>query len=129
MNAKLASLMVTDQTRALAFYTEVLGFEKTADRPMGEVRWLTVKPPDALDGAELALEPTGFGPGRAYQRALYDAGIPATALLTRDIAAEAARLKARGVVFRTTPTDHGAVVSALFEDTCGNLIKLVQTPA
>jgi catechol 2,3-dioxygenase-like lactoylglutathione lyase family enzyme len=127
MQLKFISLMVEDQERALAFYTSVLGFEKMADIPMGEYRWLTVTSPDGLPGVELVLEPMAFPPARAYQKALFDAGIPATALITKDIAVDFQRLKARGVVFRGEPTAMGPITAVAFEDTCGNLINLVQT--
>ncbi len=126
MQLKFISLMVSDQAHALDFYTRVLGFEKMADIPMGEYRWLTVTSPDGLAGVELVLEPTAFPPSKAYQKALFDAGIPATALITRDIEAEVARLTAKGVTLRGTPTRMGPATVVLFEDTCGNLINLVQ---
>ena len=126
MQLKFISLMVQDQDHALQFYTSVLGFEKMADIPMGEYRWLTVTSPDGIEGVELVLEPLAFEPSRVYQKALFDAGIPATALITADIRAEADRLKARGVVFRSEPQEAGPIIVALFEDTCGNLINLVQ---
>jgi catechol 2,3-dioxygenase-like lactoylglutathione lyase family enzyme len=129
MQLKFISVSVEDQERALAFYTEVLGFEKMADLPMGEYRWLTVTSPDGIAGVELVLEPMAFPPARTYQKALYDAGIPATALITRDIAADVRRLKARGVVFRGEPTAMGPITAVTFEDTCGNLINLVQPKA
>jgi catechol 2,3-dioxygenase-like lactoylglutathione lyase family enzyme len=126
MQLKFISVMVEDQERALAFYTGVLDFEKMADIPMGEYRWLTVTSPDGLPGVELVLEPLGFPPARTYQKALFDAGIPATALITKDIAADVQRLKERGVVFRGEPAAQGPVTTVTFEDTCGNLINLVQ---
>jgi len=129
MQLKFISMMVEDQEQALAFYTGVLGFEKMADLPMGEYRWLTVISPDGLPGVELVLEPLGFPPARVYQKALRDAGIPATAFITRDIAADVARLRTRGVVFRGEPTAQGPVTTVTFEDTCGNLINLVQLDA
>jgi len=128
MQIKFVSVTVEDQDRALAFYTDVLGFEKMADIPMGPYRWLTVCSPDGIAGVELVLEPLGFPPARVYQKALFDAGIPATALITKDIASEAARLKGRGVVFRGEPKVMGPITAVLFEDTCGNLINLVQPP-
>jgi len=100
MQIKFISVMVEDQDSALHFYTSVLGFEKMADIPMGEFRWLTVCSPDGLAGVELVLEPTGFPPARTYQKVLFEAGTPATAFITKDIAAEVQRLKARGVKFR-----------------------------
>jgi predicted enzyme related to lactoylglutathione lyase len=127
MQIKFSSILVDDQDRALAFYTNVLGFQKLSDIPMGEARWLTVTSSDGVEGAEVVLEPMAFPPAREYQRALYDAGIPATAFITKDIRGEYARLKARGVVFRGEPTVMGAITMVLFEDTCGNLLNLVQT--
>jgi len=126
MQIKLSSLTVEDQEKALQFYTTILGFEKVADIPMGEYRWLTVSSPDGIAGVELVLEPLGFAPARAYQKALFDAGIPATAFMTQDIAADYARLIGRGVHFRSEPKTMGPVIVALFEDGCGNLINLVQ---
>jgi predicted enzyme related to lactoylglutathione lyase len=126
MQIKFVSITVEDQESALQFYTSVLGFEKMADIPMGEYRWLTVTSPDGIEGVELVLEPLGFPPARAYQKALFEAGIPATAFITKDIAAEVERLKARGVKFRGEPKDMGPIKVVVFEDTCGNLINLVQ---
>lgn len=126
MQIKFTSVMVDDQEKALQFYTSALGFEKAADIRVGERRWLTVRSPDGIDGVELVLEPMGFAPARTYQKALYEAGIPATAFTTRDIVAEVQRLKARGVRFLGEPIEAGPVTSVTFEDTCGNLINLVQ---
>ena len=126
MQLKFISLLIENQDSALAFYTSVLGFQKMADIPMGEYRWLTVTSPDGIDGVELVLEPMAFAPARVYQKALFEAGIPATALITRDIAADVRRLKARGVKFRGEPTSLGPITAVVFEDTCGNLINLVQ---
>ena len=127
MRIALASIFVEDQARALAFYTDVIGFRKKEDIAMGEYRWLTVVSPEGVHGVELVLEPMAFPPARTYQQALFAAGIPATAFLTDDIAAEHARLAARGVGFRGEPQRMGPVTVVLFEDTCGNLINLVQT--
>jgi catechol 2,3-dioxygenase-like lactoylglutathione lyase family enzyme len=126
MQIKFVSMLVDDQQKALQFYTTVLGFEKMADIPMGEYRWLTVKSPDGVVGVELVLEPMAFPPARTYQKALFEAGIPATAFSTKDIRADVTRLKARSVKFRGEPVDQGPVISVLFEDTCGNLVNLVQ---
>ena len=115
-----------DQEKALHFYTEILGFTKKADVSQGSYRWLTVTSPEGPEGVELVLEPMGFEPARDYQKALYNAGIPITAFLSSDIQAEYARLKANGVNFRSEPQTMGAIKSVLFEDTCGNLINLVQ---
>ena len=129
MQIKFVSVMVEDQDSALHFYTSVLGFEKMADIPMGEFRWLTVCSPGGIAGVELVLEPMDFPPARTYQKALFEAGIPAIALITKDIAAEVQRLKARGVKFRGEPADMGLITAVVFEDTCGNLINLVQPAA
>jgi len=126
MRINLSSVMVDDQDKALRFYTDVLGFRPMADLPMGEYRWLTVVSPEGAEGVELVLEPMAFPPAREYQRALFEAGIPATAFLTSDIQGEYARLKERGVVFRGEPQAMGPITVVLFEDTCGNLINLVQ---
>jgi catechol 2,3-dioxygenase-like lactoylglutathione lyase family enzyme len=126
MQLKFLSVTVQDQEAAEKFYTEKLGFVKMADIPMGEYRWLTVVSPDGIEGVELVLEPLGFPPAKVYQQALFDAGIPATAVVSRDIQAEFQRLKALGVVFRGEPQNMGAVTTVLFEDGCGNLINLVQ---
>lgn len=129
MQITLASISVEDQDRALAFYTDIIGFKKKHDIPMGPFRWLTVCSPEGVAGVELVLEPMAFPPARVYQQALWEAGIPATAFMTKDIAAEYARLKALGVVFRGEPQNMGPVTVVLFEDTCGNLINLVQPAA
>jgi len=129
MQITLSSIMVEDQDRALRFYTEVVGFEKKHDIPMGQFRWLTVTSPEGAAGVELVLEPLGFPPARVYQKALFDAGIPATAFISRDVNAEFQRLKARGVEFRGEPAKMGPITAVLFDDTCGNLINLVQPGA
>ena len=130
MQIRIASVKVLDQEHALAFYTDKLGFVKHADMPVGAgYRWLTVTSPEGAQGVELALEPTGFEPAKVYQKALFDAGVPATAFLTADIEAEYARLKGKGVVFRSPPVAMGPITGAMFDDTCGNLIHLVQPTA
>jgi catechol 2,3-dioxygenase-like lactoylglutathione lyase family enzyme len=126
MRIALASLFVDDQDKALAFYTGVVGFTVKHDIPMGPFRWLTVESPEGVAGIELVLEPMAFAPARTFQQALFAAGIPATAFMTTDIAAEYARLQARGVVFRGEPKQMGPITAVIFEDTCGNLINLVQ---
>lgn len=126
MQLKFISMTVQDQEKALKFYTEVLGFEKMADIPMGEYRWLTVVSPEGMEGVELVLETLAFGPAKVYQKALFDAGIPANAFITHDLKAEMARLKEKGVVFHGEPVSQGPITSVTFEDTCGNLINLVQ---
>jgi predicted enzyme related to lactoylglutathione lyase len=129
MQIRLASVMVENQDSALHFYTTVLGFVKKNDIPMGPFRWLTVSSPEGAEGVELVLEPMGFPPAQTYQKALFAAGIPATAFLTNDIASEYQRLKALGVNFRGEPQSMGPITAVLFEDTCGNLINLVQPKA
>jgi catechol 2,3-dioxygenase-like lactoylglutathione lyase family enzyme len=126
MRIALASVFVEDQSKALAFYTDIVGFRVKHDIPMGTFRWLTVESPEGVHGVELVLEPMAFVPARTYQQALYAAGIPATAFMTDDIATEFARLRERGVAFRGEPQQMGPVTVVLFEDTCGNLINLVQ---
>lgn len=126
MQLKFISVMVEDQEKALNFYTNILGFNKMADIPMGEYRWLTVTSPDGIEGVELVLEPLGFPPAKAYQKELFEAGIPATALITKDINSDYNRLKNLGVVFRSELVNMGVITAAVFEDTCGNLINLVQ---
>ena len=126
MQIRLASVLVENQEHALHFYTNVLGFVKNKDIPMGSFRWLTVSSPEGAEGVELVLEPMGFPPAQTYQKALFAAGTPATAFLTRDIHSEYQRLKALGVKFRGEPKNMGPVTTVVFEDTCGNLINLVQ---
>lgn len=128
MQIKFTSILVDDQSKALKFYTESLGFRKLSDIPMGEYRWLTVVSPDGVEGAEVVLEPMAFLPARTWQKALFDAGIPATAFITTDIDAEFQRLAARGVKFRGEPKQMGPIKAVTFEDSCGNLINLVQPP-
>jgi predicted enzyme related to lactoylglutathione lyase len=129
MQIKLASVLVEDQEEALGFYTEVLGFAKAADVTMGQYRGLTVSAPEGVAGLELVLEPMAFPPARADQRALFEAGIPATAFFTRDIDAECRRLRAAGVALGGEPQAMGPITAVLFEDTCGNLINLVPPPS
>ena len=126
MRVKLNSIMVDDQAAALAFYTEKVGFVKKTDIPAGEYRWITLVSPEDPDGAELVLEPNAHEAGATFQAALYADGIPATALLSDDIAADVERLKAAGVAFRTEPTDMGGVTYAVFDDTCGNFMQIYQ---
>jgi len=130
MQIRLASIMVENQDTALRFYTTKLGFVKSKDIPMGPTfRWLTVTSPEGAEGVELVLEPMGFPPAQTFQKALFAAGIPATAFLTSDIASEFSRLKSLGVVFRGEPKSMGPITAVIFEDTCGNLINLVQPAA
>ncbi len=126
MKIQLTTVMVENQDIALAMYVGRLGFSKKHDIPMGPFRWLTVTSPDGIEGVELLLEPMDFAPARVYQKALFDAGIPAAAFFTDDIDAEYARLKKAGVEFRGEPKDMGPVIAVTFEDGCGNLINLVE---
>jgi catechol 2,3-dioxygenase-like lactoylglutathione lyase family enzyme len=126
MKIVITSVMVSDQDKALKFYTEVLGFVKKMDIPMGGPRWLTVVSPEQPDGPELLLEPMGFPPAKTYQQALFDAGIPVTSFAVTDIEETYQKLTSLGVVFRTDPTKMGPVTVAMFEDTCGNLIQIAQ---
>lgn len=126
MRIVLTSVPVQDQDAARDFYTRILGFQVKRDEPAGEYRWLTVVSPEDPDGVELLLEPLGFPPARTYQAELLAAGIPWTAFAVGDLDAEVARLRSLGVVFRGEPVTYGATRLALFEDTCGNLIQIVQ---
>jgi predicted enzyme related to lactoylglutathione lyase len=126
MKIKLTSVLVDDQDKALKFYTEVLGFIKKRDIPVGQFRFLTVVSPEAPDEVELLLEPNNNPAAKAYQKALYEAGIPLAAFAVEDIQQEYERLKKLGVVFKTKPTQMGQVIQAVFDDTCGNLIQLYQ---
>ena len=129
MRIKLASIMVDDQEKALRFYTDVLGFIKKHDIPVGgEFRWLTVVSPEGPADIELALEPNANPIGKTFQEGLFKQGIPATAFEVADIAQEYERLKSRGVVFTQEPTRQGPVTTAVCADTCGNLIQLYQPP-
>lgn len=124
MRIALASVLVDDQAKALAFYTEKLGFVKVLDIPMGEHRWLTVASPEGTPDVQLVLEPNVHPAARPWQQALYADGIPLTSFESRDVHAEYERLVAKGVVFRKPPTVMGPVTIAMFDDTCGNLIQL-----
>jgi catechol 2,3-dioxygenase-like lactoylglutathione lyase family enzyme len=126
MKIKLTSVMVDDQNKALAFYTNILGFIKKTNVPLGEHKWLTVVSAEEQDGVELLLEPMGFAPAQTYQKALFEAGIPLTAFHVDDIQKEFERLSALGVVFSIKPTSMGPATLAVFEDTCGNNIQIVQ---
>ena len=127
MRIKLTSVMVDDQEKALRFYTDVLGFKKKHDIPVGEYRWITVVSPEGGDDLELALEPNANPAGRAFQEAMFAQGIPIAAFEVADIAGEFARLTAKGVAFTKKPTSAGPVTIAVFADSCGNLIQLYQS--
>lgn len=126
MRIKLTSLMVDDQDRARTFYTDVLGFRKKHDIPVGEFNWLTVVSPEGPDDLELSLEPNANPAGKAFQEAMFAQGIPLAAFEVGDIQAEYTRLRERGVAFTREPTRSGPVSIAVFSDTCGNLIQLYQ---
>jgi glyoxylase I family protein len=123
---KLTSLMVSDQDRALQFYTDVLGFRKKHEIPVGDYKWLTVVSPEGPDDIELSLEPNANPAGKAFQDAMFQQGIPLAAFEVADIQREYDRLKTRGVVFTQEPTAAGPVTIAVLSDTCGNLIQLYQ---
>jgi len=123
----VTSVLVDDQDRALRFYTEVLGFVKKTEVPLGEHRWLTVVSPDDQDGVELVLEPDGHPAVRPFKQALVADGIPYTSFPVTDVHAEAARLKALGVVFTQDPVQMGPMTTAVLDDTCGNLIMIAST--
>jgi catechol 2,3-dioxygenase-like lactoylglutathione lyase family enzyme len=121
----VASVLVDDQEKALAFYTEVLGFRKKTEIPLGEgARWLTVVSPEQPDGTELALEPDGHPAAKPFKEALVDDGIPFTSFAVDDVKAEYERLRAAGVRFTQEPLAMGQVTTAVFDDTCGNLIQI-----
>jgi catechol 2,3-dioxygenase-like lactoylglutathione lyase family enzyme len=126
IRVKLTSIMVNDQAQARRFYTEMLGFKIKHDIPMGGAAWLTLVAPDDLGGVELLLEPTGHPASVSFQQALYQDGIPPAQLYTEDLAAEFQRLKAKGVAFRGEPKAMGPTKFVDFDDTCGNLIRLVE---
>lgn len=129
MRINLTSVFVDDQRAALAFYTDVLGFTKCRDIPLGNASWLTVVSPEFPDGPELLLEPAGHPAVKPYRDALVEDGIPLAQFAVDDVQAEHARLTGNGVVFTQPPTDIGSAVVAVFDDTCGNLIQLVAEKA
>ena len=126
MKIKLNSVLVDDQDKALKFYTEVLGFVKKADFPVGQFKWLTVVSPEEPDGTELLLEPNDNPAAKTFQKAIFEQGIPLTAFAVEDIQTEYERMKKLGVVFSMEPTKTGPATVAVFDDTCGNLIQLYQ---
>ncbi len=129
MRMRLTSIMVTNQDQALKFYTEVLGFQKKHEIPMGPYKWLTVTSPEGPDELELSLEPNANPAGQAFQEAMFAQKIPVAAFETADIDADYQRLSALGVVFLSAPQQAGPVEIAVFSDTCGNLIQLYQPPS
>lgn len=124
MRINLASVFVDDQDKALRFYTEVLGFQKKTEIPLGDARWLTVVSPEDPDGTELVLEPDGHPAVRPFKQALVSDGIPYTSFAVDDVRKEFERLQGLGVRFTQEPVDMGPVTTAVLEDTCGNLIQL-----
>ena len=124
MRIGLASVYVDDQDKALRFYTEVLGFVKKAEIPLGDQRWLTVVSPLDPNGTELLLEPDGHPAVGPFKEALAADGIPFTSFAVDDVNAETNRLRALGVRFTQEPLQMGPVTTAVFDDTCGNLIQI-----
>jgi predicted enzyme related to lactoylglutathione lyase len=131
MKIKLTSVSITDYDKALKFYTEVLGFLKKRDIPLGNgARWITVVSPDDPDGTELLLEPNGEYPAmKALKESLVRDGMPFTAFQVEDIQKEYTRMKSLGVAFSMEPTNVGMSTVAIFDDTCGNLIQIYQVMA
>ncbi|UIX28774.1 VOC family protein [Streptomyces sp. GQFP] len=125
MRIHLTSVFVDDQDKALRFYTDVLGFVKKTEVPIGADRWLTVVSPEDPDGTELLLEPSGHPAVKPYKDALVKDGIPATAFAVEDVHAEFDRLRGLGVRFTQEPMEMGPVTTAVLDDTCGNLIQIV----
>ncbi len=125
IHVKLTSIWVKDQAVGLKFYTEILGFQLKHDIPAGGARWLTVVSPHDPNGAELLLEPLGLAPAKTFQKAIYDMGIPFTALVVDDVQKEYDRLVALGVKFRMKPMKMGFATMCHFDDTCGNYIQLM----
>ena len=124
MRINLTSVLVDDQDKALRFYTDVLGFEKKTEIPLGAARWLTVVSPEEREGTELVLEPDGHPAAKPFKRALVEDGIPFTSFAVDDVHEEFARLGSLGVRFTQEPVEAGPVTTAVFDDTCGNLIQI-----
>ena len=124
MRIVVTSVLVDDQEKALRFYTDVLGFEKKDDVPVGEHRWLTVVSPEDRNGTELLLEPDDHPAAGPFKAALVEDGMPATSFGVDDVAGEYRRLKGLGVTFTQEPMEMGPVTTAVFDDTCGNLIQI-----
>jgi catechol 2,3-dioxygenase-like lactoylglutathione lyase family enzyme len=120
----LASVLVDDQAKALTFYTDTLGFVVKNDIPLGEYRWLSVVSADLPDGVELLLEPDAHPASKVFKKALVEDGIPYTSFAVDDVRATYDDLVAKGVHFTQQPADMGPVVTAVLDDTCGNLIQL-----
>ena len=126
MKIVVTSVLVDDQEKALRFYTNVLGFVKKEDVPLGEARWLTVVSPQDREGTELLLEPDQHPAARVFKAALVEDGIPYTSFGVDDLRAEFERMRDLGVQFTQEPLDLGPVTTAVFDDTCGNLIQIAQ---
>ena len=127
MRIVVTSVLVDDQQKALKFYTDVLGFTKKKDIPLGGASWLTVVSPDDPDGVELLLEPDAHPAARPFKEALLADGIPFTSFGVDDVRAEFDRLRALGVRFTQEPMEAGGMTMAVFDDTCGNLIQIAST--
>ncbi|HYU58169.1 MAG TPA: VOC family protein [Actinomycetota bacterium] len=124
MRINVTGVYVDDQHKALRFYTEVLGFVKKTEIPLGEASWLTVVSPDEPHGTELILEPDAHPAVRPFKEALVDDGIPFTSFAVDDVRTECERLRSLGVRFTQEPLAMGPVTTAVFDDTCGNLIQI-----
>jgi catechol 2,3-dioxygenase-like lactoylglutathione lyase family enzyme len=126
MKIVVTSVLVDDQEKALRFYTDVLGFEKKEDVPMGDFRWLTVVSPQDREGTELLLEPDQHPAVKPFKAALVEDGIPYTSFGVDEVKAEFERMRDLGVVFTQEPLEMGPITTAVFDDTCGNLIQIAQ---
>ena len=126
MKIVVTSVLVDDQEKALRFYTDVLGFVKKEDVPMGDARWLTVVSPQDREGTELLLEPDLHPAAKPFKAALVEDGIPYTSFGVDDVQGEFERMRDLGVRFTMEPLDIGPVTTAVFDDTCGNLIQIAQ---
>ena len=128
MRIVVTSVLVDDQAKAQRFYTDILGFVTKNDVDLGGgARWLTVVSPEAPDSTELLLEPDGHPAAKPFKAALVEDGIPYTSFGVADVRAEYERLRGRGVQFTQEPTEMGPTTTAVFDDTCGNLIQIAQT--
>ncbi|MDE2987339.1 MAG: VOC family protein [Chloroflexota bacterium] len=127
MHFALTGVFISDQDEALRFYTETLGFVKKQEVPVGEFKWLTVVSPDEPDGTELLLEPNENPAAQACQNGTFEQGIPAAPFGVTDIHAEYEGLKSLGVAVAMEPTAMANVTMAVFDDTCGNMIQIMQT--
>lgn len=126
MKIRLTSIFVANQDEALKFYTEILGFEKKQDIPVGKFKWLTVVSPEEPAGTELLLEPSDNPAAKAYMESLFEQGIAAAAFEVDDIQGEYERLTALGVDFQMKPAEMGSSTYAQFDDTCGNFVQIYQ---